>query len=90
MSDAHKPGRVDEEARIKLANGWITEEKYVHSLVTLRLSDTYLESTHSRITLLFCITMLLYRELYMGRLHRMDLSDPAIQRKVDDNRIILS
>ena len=43
----HTPGRPDEEERIKLARGWITEEK----------------------------------ELYMGRLHRMDLSDPVIRDK---------
>jgi len=47
MSDPHKPGRSDEEARIKAAHGWITEEK----------------------------------ELYMGRLHRMDLSDPLVRDK---------
>ncbi len=28
MSDSHKPDRIDEAARIKRANGWITEEKY--------------------------------------------------------------
>ena len=43
----HSPGRPDEEARIKAAKGWITEEK----------------------------------ELYMGRLHRMDLSDPVVRDK---------
>jgi len=47
LSDPHKPGRPDEEARIKAAKGWITEEK----------------------------------ELYMGRLHRMDLSDPVVRDK---------
>lgn len=30
MSDAHKPGRADEEARILQARGWVTEERYVH------------------------------------------------------------
>jgi len=47
LTNPHKPGRADEEARIKAANGWITEEK----------------------------------ELYMGRLHRMDLSDPVVRDK---------
>jgi serine/threonine protein phosphatase PrpC len=27
MSDAHKPDRLDEQMRIKRANGWITEER---------------------------------------------------------------
>lgn len=27
MTDSHKPNRPDEAERIKLANGWITEEK---------------------------------------------------------------
>lgn len=47
MSDPHKPNRPDEAERIKLARGWITEE----------------------------------RELYMARLHRMDLSDPVVRDK---------
>ena len=47
LSTPHKPGRTDEEMRIKAAKGWITEEK----------------------------------ELYMGRLHRMDLSDPVVRDK---------
>ncbi|RYH15748.1 hypothetical protein EON65_31250 [archaeon] len=31
MNEAHKPGRKDETERIQRANGWITEEKYVHT-----------------------------------------------------------
>jgi hypothetical protein len=47
MCNPHKPGRVDEKARVEAANGWITEES----------------------------------ELYMARLHVMDLSDPLVRDK---------
>lgn len=48
--EAHKPGRLDESARIHQAKGWISEEK----------------------------------ELYVGRLHMMDLSDPLVRDKAKE------
>lgn len=30
MSDSHKPNREDEQERIRLANGWITEERELY------------------------------------------------------------
>jgi hypothetical protein len=56
LSDSHKPGRPDESERIRMANGWITEE----------------------------------RELFIGRLHRMDLNDPlAVDRAQNMNWTII-
>lgn len=51
MNVPHKPGRSDETDRIKLAGGWVTEEK----------------------------------ELYLGRLHQMDLQDPAIRERAQQD-----
>ncbi len=41
MSDSHKPDRLDEQSRIKRANGWITEEKelYLSRLHQMDYSD---------------------------------------------------
>jgi serine/threonine protein phosphatase PrpC len=41
ISDAHKPDRLDEQQRIKRANGWITEEKelYLSRLHQMDYSD---------------------------------------------------
>jgi hypothetical protein len=74
LTSKHSPNRDDERARILAAHGWITEEKYVASLTCCRrVLLTHPPPPPSVFS----------RELYFGRLHRMDLEDQYILQRAE-------